>query len=77
MFKHKFQNIEMISNKKYVSSRKIIIFFYGLGCTSNDVEFLLKRKFLSRFQLIIFDLNHLFYRYFLFMICFLLIAQFF
>ena len=56
MFKHKFQNIEMISNKKYVSSRKIIIFFYGLGCTSNDVEFLLKRKFLSRFQLIIVDL---------------------
>ena len=56
MFKHKFQNIEMISNKKYVSSRKIIIFFYGLGCTSNDVEFLLKRKLLSRFQLIIVDL---------------------
>ena len=56
MFKHKFQNIEMISNKKYVSSRKIIFFFYGLGCSSNDLDFLLKRKFLSRFQLIIVDL---------------------
>ncbi|MAI75757.1 MAG: hypothetical protein CMM90_01050 [Rickettsiales bacterium] len=66
MFKLKFQNIEMISNKKKICSKKFVLFFYGLGCCSSDLDFLLKKKFLNKQQILIFDLpghNYLNYKY--------------
>ena len=60
MFKIKFNNIILISNKTKVTNSKVVLFFYGLGCSSNDLKFLFKRvKFKS--QLLIVELpghNH-------------------
>ncbi len=41
MFKIKFGDVHFISNKKKVCNTKIILFFYGLGCSSDNFKFLL------------------------------------
>ncbi len=43
MFKIKFKNILFFSNKKNISSPRVILFFYGLGCSGNDFKFLFKQ----------------------------------
>ena len=43
MYKIKFKDILFLSNKKNVSNKKIIIFFYGLGCSTDDFIFLFKK----------------------------------
>ncbi|MFL2660363.1 MAG: hypothetical protein ACJ0G4_00240 [Alphaproteobacteria bacterium] len=55
MFKIKFKDLQFISNRKTIFGSKVIIFFYGLGCNSQDLSFLLKRKNLHR-QILIAEL---------------------
>ncbi len=55
----------MISNKKKICSERLVLFFYGLGCSSSDLEFLLKNRILKKVQIIIFELpghNYLNYK---------------
>lgn len=47
MYKIRFRDILLISNKKKISNNKIILFFYGLGCRSDDFAFLFRNKFLK------------------------------
>ncbi len=44
MYKLRFKNIIFLSNKPKFSKDKYIIFFYGLGCASSDLSFILKKK---------------------------------
>ena len=52
MYKIKFNDVTLISNKKKIQKNKIIFFFYGIGCCSDDFALLL--KFVNKkYQLII------------------------
>ncbi len=42
MYRIKFKDILFHSNKQKISNQKIIIFFYGLGCSASDFSFLFK-----------------------------------
>ena len=44
MYKLKFQNINSLSNKPKFASKKYVIVFYGLGCSSLDLKFILLRN---------------------------------
>ncbi len=44
MYKLKFQNINLLSNKPKFASKKYVIVFYGLGCSSLDLKFILLRN---------------------------------
>ncbi len=55
MYKIRFKDIMLISNKRTITSKKIIFFFYGLGCSSNDFQFLFKNKCFKK-QLLIAEL---------------------
>ena len=55
MFRIKFHDICFISNKKQIYNSKIILFFYGIGCSSHDFEFLFKNQIYKE-QLIIAEL---------------------
>ncbi len=53
MYKIKFKNLILASNKKRISSNyETIFFFYGMGCSSDDFSFLIK-KLDKRYQLLI------------------------
>ncbi|MAZ46760.1 MAG: hypothetical protein CMM98_04215 [Rickettsiales bacterium] len=53
MYKTKYKDLILISNKKKVSSKyETIFFFYGIGNSSDDFHFLIK-KLHQRYQLII------------------------
>jgi esterase/lipase len=53
MYKIKFKDLILVSNKKRISSNyKTIFFFYGMGNSSNDFNFLIK-KLDKRYQLLI------------------------
>ena len=53
MYKIKFKDLILVSNKKRISSNyKTIFFFYGMGNSSNDFNFLIK-KIDKRYQLLI------------------------
>ena len=43
MFQIRFNDIIFSSNRKKISNSKIVLFFYGLGCSSTDLSFLLKQ----------------------------------
>jgi len=44
MYKIKFKNLTLVSNKKRISSNfKTIFFFYGMGNSSDDFDFLIKK----------------------------------
>ena len=52
MYKIKFNDVTLISNKKKIQKKNIIFFFYGIGCCSDDFALLL--KFVNKkYQLII------------------------
>ena len=42
MYKIKFNDVTLISNKRKIQKNKIIFFFYGIGCCSDDFVLLLK-----------------------------------
>jgi len=42
MYVIKFQGLNLVSNKRKISNSKIVFFFYGIGNSSNDFDFLLK-----------------------------------
>lgn len=44
MFKIRFNDMVFFSNRKRISKPRIILFFYGLGCASTDLDFLLKQR---------------------------------
>ncbi len=48
MFKIKFNDLQFISNKKSIFNSKVIMLFYGLGCNSQDLRFIYKRKNLNK-----------------------------
>lgn len=49
MYKIRFKEITFISNRRRLSSDNIILFFYGLGCSADDLAFLFqKSKFKSQ-----------------------------
>ena len=52
MYSIKFNDINFSSNKKNILSRKTIILFYGIGCSSSDFSFLLRYR-THKYQLII------------------------
>ena len=53
MYKIKFKNLTLVSNKKRISSNfKTIFFFYGMGNSSDDFDFLIK-KLDKKYQLLI------------------------
>ena len=53
MYKIKFKDLILVSNKKRISSNfKTIFFFYGMGNSSNDFDFLIK-KLDKKYQLLI------------------------
>ena len=53
MYKIKFKDLILVSNKKRISSNyKTIFFFYGMGNSSNDFNFLIK-KLDKKYQLLI------------------------
>ena len=55
MFKIKFRDINFVSNQKKICNRKIILLFYGIGCSSDDFKFLL-RNYNHKAQLFIAEL---------------------
>ena len=53
MYKIKFKDLILVSNKKRISSNfKTIFFFYGMGNSSDDFDFLIK-KLDKKYQLLI------------------------
>ena len=53
MYKIKFKDLILVSNKKRISSKyETVFFFYGMGNSSNDFNFLIK-KLDKRYQLLI------------------------
>ena len=52
MYKIKFDDLIINSNNKKVLKKKTILFFYGLGCSSNDFNFLI-RSINKKFQILI------------------------
>ena len=61
MYKIKFHDVTLISNKKKVQKNNIIFFFYGIGCRSDDFIFLFKSIVKTKYQLLIAELpghNH-------------------
>lgn len=52
MYKIKFDDITINSNNKKILKKKTILFFYGLGCSSDDFNFLL-RSVNKKFQILI------------------------
>ena len=56
MYKIKFHDVTLISNKKKVQKNNIIFFFYGIGCRSDDFIFLFKPIVKTNYQLIIAEL---------------------
>ena len=56
MYKIKFHDVTLISNKKKVQKNNIIFFFYGIGCRSDDFIFLFKSIVKTKYQLLIAEL---------------------
>ena len=56
MYKIKFHDVTLISNKKKVQKNNIIFFFYGIGCRSDDFIFLYKSIVKTKYQLLIAEL---------------------
>ncbi|MBD22658.1 MAG: hypothetical protein CL572_03240 [Alphaproteobacteria bacterium] len=52
MYKIKFNDVTLISNKKKIQKNNTIFFFYGIGCCSDDFKFLFK-SINKKYQLII------------------------
>jgi len=52
MYKIKFDDLIINSNTNKVLKKKTILFFYGLGCSSNDFNFLI-RSINKKFQILI------------------------
>ena len=52
MYKIKFDDLIINSNNRKVLKKKTILFFYGLGCCSNDFNFLI-RSINKKFQILI------------------------
>tara|TARA_X000000950_G_scaffold22442_1_gene24063 strand:- start:4055 stop:4828 length:774 start_codon:yes stop_codon:yes gene_type:complete len=52
MYKIKFDDLIINSNNRKVLKKKTILFFYGLGCSSNDFNFLI-RSINKKFQILI------------------------
>ena len=52
MYKIKFNDLTLITNKNKFQKKNVIFFFYGIGCSSNDFKFLFK-SLDKKFQLII------------------------
>ena len=42
MYKIKFNDLILISNKRKIQKNNIIFFFYGIGCCSDDFIYLFK-----------------------------------
>ncbi len=60
----KFGDLNLLSNRKSILKSKTIIFFYGLGCSSDDFNFILKLEKI-KYQLLIPELpghNNTFYK---------------
>ena len=52
MYKIKFHDVTLISNKKKFQNKIILSFFYGIGCCSDDFIFLFK-SLKTKYQLLI------------------------
>ena len=56
MYKIKFKDLILVSNKKRISSNfKTILFFYGMGNSGDDFDFLIKKLY-KKYQLLIEEL---------------------
>ena len=53
MYKIKFNDVTLISNKKKFQQNNTIFFFYGIGCCSDDFIFLFKSLRKKKYQLLI------------------------
>ena len=53
MYKIKFNDLTLISNKRRIQKHNIIFFFYGIGCRSDDFKFLFKFISKKKYQLLI------------------------
>ena len=52
MYKIKFDDLTINSNNKKILKKKQFFFFFGLGCSSNDFDFLI-RSINKKFQILI------------------------
>ena len=52
MYKIKFDDLTINSNNKKILKKKTILFFYGLGCSGDDFDFLI-RSINKKFQILI------------------------
>ena len=53
MYKIKFNDLILISNKRKIQKNNIIFFFYGIGCCSDDFIYLFKHLRKKNYQLLI------------------------